>query len=91
MFSDTTLNRIYDRGSSVYNYSLGGEGFTEATKRRADTRNERSESNDNFIISYEPTIEIIEKDGKNSVDAENRGQRILDDASIPEIEHAVED
>jgi len=28
MFSDTTLNRIYDRGSSVYNYSLGGEGFT---------------------------------------------------------------
>ena len=62
MFSDTTLNRIYDRGSSVYNYSLGGEGFTEATKRRTDTRNERSESNDN-----------------------------LDDAFIPEIEHAGED
>ena len=91
MFSDTTLNRIYDRGSSVYNYSLGGEGFTEATKRRTDTRNQREDSPDNFVINYEPTIEIIERDGKNSVDAENRGQRILDDASIPEIEHAVED
>lgn len=32
MFSDTTLNRIYDRGSSVYNYSLGEEGFTNLTK-----------------------------------------------------------
>lgn len=28
MFSNTTLNRIYDRGSSVYNYSLGGDDFT---------------------------------------------------------------
>ena len=65
--------------------------MNEATKRRTDTRNERSESNDNFVINYDPTIEIIERDGKNSVDAENRGQRILDDASIPEIEHAGED
>lgn len=65
--------------------------MNEATKRRTDTRNERSESNDNFVINYDPTIEIIERDGKNSVDAENRGQRILDDASIPEVEHAVED
>lgn len=65
--------------------------MNEATKRRTDTRNERSESNDNFVINYDPTIEIIERDGKNSVDAENRGQRILDDAFIPEIEHAVED
>ena len=65
--------------------------MNDATKRRTDTRNERSESNDNFVINYDPTIEIIEKDGKNSVDAENRGQRILDDASIPEVEHAVED
>lgn len=65
--------------------------ISDATKRRLDTRNERESSSNNFIISYEPTIEIIEKDGKNSVDAENRGQRILDDASIPEIEHAVED
>ena len=65
--------------------------MNEATKRRLDTRNQREDSPDNFIISYEPTIEIIEKDGKNSVDAENRGQRILDDASIPEVEHAVED
>lgn len=65
--------------------------MNEATKRRTDTRNERSESNDNFVINYDPTIEIIERDGKNSVDAENRGQRILDDASIPEIEHSVED
>ena len=63
------------------------------TKRRLAIRNGEINptSNDNFIINYEPTIEIIEKDGKNSVDAENRGQRILDDASIPEIEHAVED
>ena len=67
--------------------------MNEATKRRLDTRNGEIDptSNDNFIINYEPTIEIIEKDGKNSVDAENRGQRILDDASIPEIEHAGED
>lgn len=62
-------------------------------KRRLAIRNGEIDptSNDNFIINYEPTIEIIEKDGKNSVDAENRGQRILDDASIPEIEHAGED
>ena len=33
MFSDTTLNRIYDRGGSVYNYSLGGEGFTNELTR----------------------------------------------------------
>lgn len=65
--------------------------MNEATKRRTDTRNERSESNDNFVINYDPTIEIIERDGKNSVDAENRGQRILDDASIPEVEHSGED
>lgn len=62
-------------------------------KRRLAIRNGEIDptSNDNFIINYEPTIEIIEKDGKNSVDAENRGQAILDDASIPEIEHAGED
>ena len=62
-------------------------------KRRLAIRNGEIDptSNDNFIINYEPTIEIIEKDGKNSVDAENRGQRILDDASIPEVEHSVED
>ena len=62
------------------------------TKRRLAIRNGECEptSNDNFVINYEPTIEIIERDGKNSVDAENRGQRILDDASIPEVEHAVE-
>lgn len=65
--------------------------MNEATKRRLDTRNGIDESSDNFVINYDPTIEIIEKDGKNSVDAENRGQRILDDASIPEVEHAVED
>lgn len=65
--------------------------ISDATKRRLDTRNERESSSDNFVINYEPTIEIIKKDGKNSVDAENRGQRILDDASIPEIEHAGED
>ena len=65
--------------------------MNEATKRRLDTRNGIDESSDNFVINYEPTIEIIERDGKNSVDAENRGQRILDDASIPEIEHAGED
>ena len=28
MFSDTTLNRIYDRGNSVYNYSLDRDDFT---------------------------------------------------------------
>ena len=65
--------------------------MNEATKRRLDTRNQREDSLYNFIIDYNPTIEIIEKDGKNNIDAENRGQRILDDASIPEIEHAVED
>lgn len=65
--------------------------MNDATKRRTDTRNQREDSPDNFIIDYDPTIEIIERDGKNSVDAENRGQRILDDASIPEIEHAGED
>ena len=65
--------------------------MNEATKRRLDTRNQREDSPDNFIIDYEPTIEIIEKDGKTNIEAENRGQAILDDASIPEIEHAVED
>ena len=65
--------------------------ISDATKRRLDTRNERESNSDNFVINYEPTIEIIEKDGKNSVDAENRGQAILDDASIPEVEHSVED
>lgn len=62
-------------------------------KRRLAIRNGEIDptSNDNFIINYEPTIEIIERDGKNSVDAENRGQRILDDVSIPEVEHSVED
>ena len=62
-------------------------------KRRLAIRNGEIDptSNDNFIINYEPTIEIIEKDGRTKIDAENRGQRILDDASIPEIEHAVED
>ena len=29
MFNDTILNRIYDRESSVYNYSLCGDDFTE--------------------------------------------------------------
>ena len=56
--------------------------MNDATKRRTDTRNQREDSPDNFIIDYDPTIEIIERDGKNSVDAENRGQRILDDTSI---------
>ncbi len=65
--------------------------MNEATKRRLDKRNGIDESSDNFVINYEPTIEIIEKDGKNNIDAENRGQAILDDASIPEVEHAVED
>ena len=62
-------------------------------KRRLAIRNGEIDptSNDNFIIKYEPTIEIIERDGKNSVDAENRGQAILDDASIPKIKHAGED
>ena len=65
--------------------------MNKATKRRTDTRSQREDSPDNFVINYDPTIEIIEKDGKNKIEAENRGQRILDDASIPEIEHAVED
>lgn len=65
--------------------------MNEVTKRRLDTRNYREDSPDNFVISYEPTIEVIERDGKNKIEAENRGQRILDDASIPEIEHSVED
>lgn len=67
--------------------------MNNATKRRLAIRNGEDEvtSHDNFVINYEPTIEIIERDGKNSVDAENRGQAILDDASIPEIEHSVED
>ena len=65
--------------------------MNEATKRRLDTRNQREDSPDNFIIDYEPIIEIIEKDGKTNIEAENRGQAILDDASIPEVEHSVED
>ena len=65
--------------------------MNEVTKRRLDTRNYREDSPDNFVISYEPTIEVIERDGKNKIEAENRGQIILDDASIPEIEHAGED
>ena len=65
--------------------------ISDATKRRLDTRNERESSSDNFVINYEPTIEIIEKDGKNSVDAENRGQAVLDDASISEVKHSGED
>lgn len=65
--------------------------MNNATKRRLDTRNQREDSPDNFIIDYNPTIEIIEKDGKENIEAENRGQKILDDASIPEIEHSVED
>lgn len=65
--------------------------MNEATKRRLDTRNGIEKSSDNFVINYEPTIEIIERDGKNNIEAENRGQAILDDASIPEVEHSVED
>ena len=65
--------------------------MNEATKRRLDTRNQREDSPDNFIIDYEPTIEIIEKDGRTKIEAENRGQAILDDASISEVEHSVED
>ena len=65
--------------------------MNEATKRRLDTRNQREDSPDNFVINYEPIIEIIEKDGKTNIEAENRGQAILDDASIPEVEHSVED
>ena len=61
------------------------------TKRRLDTRNQREDSPDNFIIDYEPTIEIIEKDSRTKIEAENRGQAILDDASIPEVEHSGED
>ena len=52
---------------------------------------QRKDPDDNFVINYEPTIEIIEKDGKENIEAENRGQAILDDASIPEVEHAGED
>lgn len=65
--------------------------MNEATKRRLDTRNQREDSPDNFIIDYNPIIEIIEKDGKTNIEAENRGQRILDDAFIPEVEHSGED
>ena len=67
--------------------------MNDTTKRRLDTRNGKDEvtSHDNFVINYDPTIEIIEKDGKTNIEAENRGQAILDDASIPEVEHAVED
>lgn len=65
--------------------------ISDATKRRLDTRNERESSSDNFVINYDPTIEIIEKDGKTNIEAENRGQAILDDASISEVEHSVED
>lgn len=65
--------------------------MNEATKRRLDTRNQREDSPDNFIIDYEPTIEIIEKDVKTNIEAENRGQAILDDAYIPEVEHSGED
>ena len=67
--------------------------MNDATKRRLDTRNGKNEvtSHDNFVINYDPTIEIIEKDGKENIEAENRGQAILDDASIPEVEHASKD
>ena len=67
--------------------------MNEATKRRLDTRNGKDEvtSNDNFVINYEPTIEIIEKDGKTNIEAENRGQAILDDVYIPEVEHSGKD
>ena len=65
--------------------------MNEATKRRLDTRNQRENSPDNFVINYDPTIEVMERDGKNKIEAENRGQAILDDASIPEVEHSVED
>jgi hypothetical protein len=62
-------------------------------KRRIAIRNGEIDptSNDNFIINYEPTIEIIEKDGRTKIEAENRGQAILDEASISEVEHSVED
>lgn len=65
--------------------------MNDATQKRLDTRNQRESSPDNFVINYDPTIEVIERDGKNKIEAENRGQAILDDASIPEIEHSVED
>ena len=65
--------------------------MNEATKRRLDTRNQREDSPDNFIIDYNPIIEIIEKDGKTNIEAENRGQAILDDAFIPEVEHSGKD
>lgn len=65
--------------------------MNDATKRRLDTRNQREDSPDNFVINYEPTIEIIEKDGRTKIEAENRGQAILDDASISEVEHSGKD
>lgn len=65
--------------------------MNEATQKRLDTRNQRESSPDNFVINYDPTIEVIERDGKNKIEAENRGQAILDDASIPEVEHSGED
>lgn len=67
--------------------------MNDAIKRRLAIRNGEDEiaSNNSFIINYEPTIEIIEKDGKENIEAENRGQAILDDASIPEVEHSGED
>ena len=65
--------------------------MNEAIKRRLDTRNQREDSPDNFIIDYNPTIEIIEKDSRTKIEAENRGQAILDDAYIPEVEHSGED
>ena len=65
--------------------------MNDTTKRRLDTRNQREDSPDNFVINYEPTIEIIEKDGRTKIEAENRGQAILDDASIPEVEHSGKD
>ena len=42
MFSNTTLNRIYDRGSSVYNYSLGGDDFTTLSFLIKEYQNERT-------------------------------------------------
>ena len=67
--------------------------MNDAIKRKLAIRNGEDEvtNNNNFIINYEPTIEIIEKDGKENIEAENRSQRILDDASIPEVEQAGED
>ncbi len=67
--------------------------MNDATKRRLAIRNGEYEPtrNDNFIIDYDPTIEIIEKDGKENIEAENRGQMMLDDLLIPEVEHAGKD